>query len=87
MVKSRPPLAGLVWPAFFIPGVARRPAALHPGLLLHRRLRRPNVLTPVNAEGIAAESPGLSGDLCRSTLGSGTLPCWGRKQMALNSRP
>jgi hypothetical protein len=40
MVKSRPPLAGLVWLAFYIPGVARRAAALHPGLLLHQRLRR-----------------------------------------------
>jgi hypothetical protein len=39
-VKNRPPLAGLVWSAFYIPGVARRFATLHPGLLLLQRLRR-----------------------------------------------
>ena len=41
MVESRPPLAGLVWLAFYVPGVARRAAALHPGLLFQWRLRRP----------------------------------------------
>jgi hypothetical protein len=40
MVKSRPPLAWLVWPAFYVPGVARRAAALHPRLLFFSRLRR-----------------------------------------------
>jgi hypothetical protein len=43
MVNSRPPLAGLVWLAFYVSGVARCSAALHPGLLFLWRLRRKKV--------------------------------------------